>query len=254
MYRLVLYLLQPFTVAYVFTGAAIVSLWRNRSSTKRCRLLLTFGFVFMLILNLPVVSHLCLGSLEWSFPPLRRMPDDAGAIVVLSASMNPADSVRPEAALGTDTYVRCIHATEVYRRRSMPVIVSGGEVSPGLSGPSCAKLMCDFLIMEGVNALDLRMEPNSHSTYENAVECRKLLERQGIKKIILVTEATHMRRAVSCFRKQRIEAIPAPCDHRATDFEFSILNFLPSPTAADGVSDSVHEWLGLAWYRFRGRI
>ena len=33
-----------------------------------------------------------------------------------------------------------------------------------------------------------------------------------------------------------------------------MLNFLPSPTAADGISDSIHEWLGLAWYRLHGRI
>jgi uncharacterized SAM-binding protein YcdF (DUF218 family) len=255
MYRFVLYLLQPYTVAYIVTGAAIVGLWRKRCASKNCRFLLTCGFASMLLLNLPVVSHLCLGSVEWSFPPLRELPGDAEAIVVLSGSVNPADSVRLEAALGVDTVVRCIHAAEVYRRmKSIPVFVSGGEVDPGSSGPSCAELMRDFLIKLGVDASDLRMEPKSKSTYENAVECRKLLDRCGIKKIILVTEATHAARAALCFRKQGIDVVPAACHPRATDFEFSILNFLPSPNAADGISDSIHEWLGLAWYRLRGRI
>ena len=100
----------------------------------------------------------------------------------------------------------------------------------------------------------MEIESTSRSTYENAVECRKLFERKGIRKIVLVTEATHMRRAALCFRKQGVEVVPAACHQRATEFKFSILNFLPSPNAADGISDSVHEWLGLAWYRLRGRI
>jgi uncharacterized SAM-binding protein YcdF (DUF218 family) len=114
--------------------------------------------------------------------------------------------------------------------------------------------MRDMLIKLGVDASDLKTESSSRSTYENAVECRRLLERQGIRKILLVTEATHMRRAVLCFRKEGIEVVPAACHHRATDFEWSILNFLPSPSAADGIADSIHEWLGLAWYRLRGWI
>ena len=255
MTRFISYLLQPYTIAYLVTGVAIVRLWRKKDAAKGPLNFLNVGFGMMAVVNLPAVSHLVLGSLEWSFPPLKALPGDAAAIVVLSGSVNPADSVRLETALGADSYVRCIHAAEVYRgRKSILVYVSGGEVDPESSGPSCADLMCDFLVKLGVDASDLRVEPNSRSTYENAVECRKLLDRQGIKKVILVTEATHMARAVLCFRKQGIDVVPAACHPRATDFEFSILSFLPSPTAADGISDSMHEWIGLAWYRLRGRI
>ena len=116
------------------------------------------------------------------------------------------------------------------------------------------QLMRDFLIKLGVDPSDLRVEANSRTTYENAVECRKLLERQGVRKILLVTEAWHMRRALLCFRKQGIEVVPAACHHFATDFDPSALNFLPSPGAADVFRDVWHEWLGLAWYRLFGRI
>jgi uncharacterized SAM-binding protein YcdF (DUF218 family) len=255
MYNLIVHLLQPYTFAFLITGLAIVSLWRTHHASRGRLILLTIGFALMSVLNLPVVSYLALGSLEWQFPPLNELPDDAGAIVVLSGSSDPPDSVRIEATLGCDTYVRCIYAAEVYHRGgSRPLLISGGKPDGGSLGPSGAELMRDFLVKLGVDSSDSKIESNSRSTYENAVECRKLLDQLGIRKILLVTEATHMRRAALCFRKQGIEVVPAACHHRATDFEFSILNFLPSSTAADGLSDPIHEWLGLAWYRLRGML
>ncbi len=255
MNRLLIHLLQPYFLAYVITGLAIFSLWRKREATRGRLILLTLGFGLMLLLSLPLVSFLVLGSLEWSYPPLRRLPEEAEAIVVLSGSCELPNSVRLEAVLGSDTMQRCLYAADVYHRgKPRPVVVSGEGIDPTLAASSSAELMRDMLIKMGVHAEDLRLEPNSRSTYENAVECRKLLDQLGIRKILLVTEATHMRRAASCFRKQGIEVVPAACHQRATDFEFSILNFVPSPSAAVDISDSIHEWLGLAWYRSRGRI
>ena len=254
MYMLLIHLLHPYTIAYVITGVAIVSLWRSEATRGRL-ILLTLGFGLMLVLSLPAVSYLALGSLEWSFPPLKSSPGEAEAIVVLSGSYKLPNSVQQEAVLGSDTEQRCLNAADVYHRvKPMPVVVSGGAIDPTLAAPSPAELMRDMLMKLGVHAGDLMLEPNSRSTYENAVECRKLLGHLGIRKIILVTEATHMRRAALCFRQQGIEVVPAACHHRATDFEFSVLNFLPSSNAADDISESIHEWLGLAWYRLRGRL
>ena len=116
MYSILVYLLKPYTLACGVTGVAIVSLWRKRQVNKRHLLLLTFGFASMMILSLPAVSYLGLGSLEWSFPPHRYFPADAEAIVVLSGSCEPPDGVRLEATMGSDTLLRCLHAAEVYHR------------------------------------------------------------------------------------------------------------------------------------------
>jgi uncharacterized SAM-binding protein YcdF (DUF218 family) len=58
------------------------------------------------------------------------------------------------------------------------------------------ELTGDFLVEHGVKRADLIVEKGARSTYENALESRKLLERREIREVILVTEATHMRRAV----------------------------------------------------------
>ena len=79
MYTLLIHLLQPYTIAYVITGVAIVSLWRKREATRGRLVLLTLGFGLMLVLSLPAVSYLALGSLEWSFPPRKIITRGSGS-------------------------------------------------------------------------------------------------------------------------------------------------------------------------------
>jgi uncharacterized SAM-binding protein YcdF (DUF218 family) len=114
--------------------------------------------------------------------------------------------------------------------------------------------MGDFLLSQGVERADLIVENAARTTYENALESRRLLERRRIREILLVTEAIHMPRAVRCFRRQGIVVTPSPCHHRATQFRWAVAAFLPHPGAAGSCVEAAHEWLGLAWYWLRGWI
>jgi uncharacterized SAM-binding protein YcdF (DUF218 family) len=202
------------------------------------------------------VAYLALGSLEWRYPPRAPGPTSAQAIVVLSAGALHADAVRIRDELTEPSLVRCLQAAEVYHHQEprLPVLVTGGNLDRHARGRPDADLMRDFLVTLGVGPADLIVENAARSTYENALESRKLLERRGIREIILVTDASHMLRAVRCFRKQGIAATPSACRHRATEFRWSLAQFLPSPGAAGSCLDTAHEWLGLAWYLMRGRI
>ncbi len=70
--------------------------------------------------------------------------------------------------------------------------------------------------------------------------------------MILVTDATHMPRALRCFRAQGIEVVPAPCNYRTTPLRWSIAMLIPQYYALGGFHAAAHEWLGMAWYRLRG--
>jgi uncharacterized SAM-binding protein YcdF (DUF218 family) len=98
------------------------------------------------------------------------------------------------------------------------------------------------------------VENGSRSTHENALETRKLLERRGIRDVILVTKASHMLRAVRSFQKQGIRVTPSACHHLATQFPSSVVDWLPDPGSASSCVSAAHEWLGLAWYWLQGRI
>jgi uncharacterized SAM-binding protein YcdF (DUF218 family) len=123
-----------------------------------------------------------------------------------------------------------------------------------MPGPAFAEVMRTFLLQLNVRPADVLVEGASRNTYENAVECRKLLEQHNLRKIVLVTDAVHMPRALACFRKQGLEVVPAPCHFQAGRLEGSLRDYLPNPDAVSSCRDAVHEWLGTLWYWSRGRI
>jgi uncharacterized SAM-binding protein YcdF (DUF218 family) len=114
--------------------------------------------------------------------------------------------------------------------------------------------MRDFLRDQGINDGDLIVEDRSRSTDENAVECREVLARRRINKVILVTDASHMFRALRSFWKQGIAAVPSACAHHATQFPWGLFDFLPSANAVQNQQRTIHEWLGVAWYWVRGYL
>jgi uncharacterized SAM-binding protein YcdF (DUF218 family) len=253
MYHLVVELLQPFVLLYLLAGLVLLQLWRQRREQRRLLLILMAAFAALFLCSTPGVSYFALGSLEWSYPPREQRPKDAGAIVILAGYVCPAAGARRHLELGQDTLYRCLEGARLYHQgQPCPVLVSGGTVEE--DKPTCAPLMRDFLIQLGVPTTDILVEDRSRTTWENAVESRKLLEPHGIGKIVLVTDAAHLFRAERCFRKQGLEVLPWGCRYRATVFPLKVSQFLPSSRGGAGLRDAAHEWLGLAWYWLHGRI
>ncbi|CAN5851778.1 hypothetical protein BH23PLA1_BH23PLA1_21470 [soil metagenome] len=258
MYQFFNILMSPFLVLVVLALLAQANLWRRRPEGRRRLILAALPLIGLWILCTPAFGHLAFGTLEWqvSAADARQAEKNAEAIIVLGGYVLPADADRPRPLLGPDSLYRCFHAAELYRRIGpCPVIVSGGKVDPDGPGPAIAPVLVEFLITQGVDPADLILEDRSRSTHENAVECARVLQSLGFnKKIALVTEAFHMPRALACFQKQGVHALAAPCHRRAASFEPALAAFLPQPTTPRGGQQVFHEWLGLAWYKFQGRI
>ncbi|MCC3751618.1 MAG: YdcF family protein [Halorhodospira halophila] len=94
-----------------------------------------------------------------------------------------------------------------------------------------------------------------------AEEARAMAERLGDEagSIILVTEASHMPRAMGLFRGQGLKPIPAPTRHRVREREPGAEahpghGLRPSVHALHMTERAFHEYLGIAWGRIRGEI
>ncbi len=248
-------ILQPYPLLLFAALGALCLLWCKRPVPKRRLLLVTVPLALLFLVSLPVVGDLALESFESRFPPLVDRPSDAQAIVVLSSYMFSPPCAGCEPELDESSYDRCLRAFSMYRKgKAIPVLTSGGPPDADQPDKSSARAMGDLLLQLGVNPADLILEPRSRTTFENAQQSAKLLEQRHIHKILLVTDAIHLLRASACFRKQGLEVIPCGCHYRKWDFEFSAAKFIPKPSVAQSVQDVCHEWLGVAWYRLRGRI
>lgn len=212
------------------------------------------SIALLIALSLPLTAHGLMQGLETS--PALELPlaDNAktrlpSAIVVLGAGRY-ADA--PE--YGGDTVSR--HALErlryaayLQRETGLPLLVTAG--SPyGERVPEAA-------LMQAVLVNDFRVpvrwvEPQARTTLEHATYVRALLQPAGIKHIVLVTHAAHMRRAVQVFADTGFKITEAPLGFSRLDKQdYGILGYLPSPHALRKSSMALHEYIGYWYYRFR---
>jgi uncharacterized SAM-binding protein YcdF (DUF218 family) len=76
----------------------------------------------------------------------------------------------------------------------------------------------------------------------------------GAHKVLLVTDAWHLPRAVACFRKQGVEVVPAGSAYRCLSLDWNGATLVPSAEALEATCRAGREWLSLAYYRLRGKI
>jgi uncharacterized SAM-binding protein YcdF (DUF218 family) len=253
-YAILGYLAQPVVLVYLALGCAIARAWFAQPRPRRGLRAIAFFYLLIPVLSLPVTEHFVLGSLERQNPPAHESLTGADAIVVLSGDVLQPAEMRPKAEPGPSTIYRCLHAAELYHAKARPMIVTGATSDPEAAEIGCAPVMRELLIKLGVRAEDIIVENNSFSTYENAVACRSILAAQGYRKVILVTEAGHLPRAVRCFQSQGIEVIPSGCRYRSCALTPELVISPPNLDAAKMMQGACHEWLGIFWYWLRGRI
>ena len=255
MYAFLVELIQPHTLLFLWTCFALFRLWRKRTAPPRRLWFLFVPLLSLALISTPAAAHLALRSLESYSSPLEKRPAETEAIVVFSAGVYSPRGPRVRPEMDEDTLDRCLEAARLYKE-GLPclILASGGKVDPEDPGPPFAAVMGDFLEQHGVKPSDVVREEGSRTTYENAVECARLLKERGVRRVVLVVDAVDMFRAAACLRKQGVEVVPAPCHYRATRFRVSIPAILPNPGAAVNVQRVWHEWLGVVWYWGQGKM
>lgn len=221
---------------------AIAGLGRRR----RWAFSLAFLGAFLLLLqSLPLVGSALMGTLERSAGPVLQEEAGAQAIVVLGSGLE-LDAEEYGGDTATDrTLVRTRYGAMLARRLALPVLVSGGR--PVNAARSEAEVMADILENEFKVPVRWR-EMQSLDTTQNAALSAAILKAAGVRRIVLVTQAFHMPRAVRLFRAAGLEVVPAPTHFKAGGLvPLSVNDFLPRASALHHSFYALHEWLGIAW-------
>jgi uncharacterized SAM-binding protein YcdF (DUF218 family) len=223
---------------------------RWRTSTRETRPWLEFITVLgLLLISLNLFAWLFSRPLESWYSEDPVPSDTADAIVVLSGYVKPSLPNSPYSVAGQDTYVRLQRAIWLFKTwKAIPILVCGG----GSSGEVYAKTMRHILESEGVPPSLIWTESRSRSTHENAMYGAEILREHGISRIVLVVEAGSMPRATASFEKFGVSVVPAPARFTHLNWEFDDL--LPDWRAIATNGETIHEIVGLLWYRIRGWI
>jgi len=180
--------------------------------------------------------------------PIPREP--AEAIVVLAGTVYKPTPNRPYRIASHDTYERLQHAIWLFKNwKQVPLLVCGGTFD---DYPSAYTMKRILESEAGIPSGMIWTENRSKSTHENAVYGSQILREHGLSRIVLIVEASSMPRAAASFRKLGITVVPAPI--RFTKLDLRLTDFLPSWQAIALNGETLHELVGLAWYRVHGWI
>jgi len=220
---------------------------------KRFRLagnaIIIISIALLLGLSTGAGSRLLVAPLEnRSLPVPNPKMVDAKAIVILGGVRSfaaPEDGNRDQPS--TQTLARLRHGARLYRMTGLPVLVSGG--APDRGGESEAAVMARAL-SEDFRIPVRWIEDTSENTAQNAAHAAAMLREAGIDRVLLITDAIHMSRAVQMFSKTSLTVVPAATDFRSRK-PLSVADFIPSAAGLQTSHYALHEWIGMVWYRLR---
>lgn len=217
---------------FVFAAITGIALY-----TTRLRVVLWAGAavcsLFALVITYtPLVPWLLSGTPETDL----LVPVDA--VVALGAGVNVSDH-----SLGVNSQDRALHAMELIQSGYAPrLILPGAE---GSWGPTVEGQMRAL----GMKAPLIDAGP-AGNTHDEAVGVAHLMKERGWSRVLLVTNAWHMRRAAAVFKKAGVNVVRAPCsDSRADMIEPRGLG-----DRCRALGCWMHEAIGYRVYQMRGWI
>ena len=148
---------------------------------------------------------------------------------------------------------RLWRAATLYQSQKAPLLaLSGGTTLPG--GLPESQLMAQKLRALGIPDAVLMQEAESRTTRENAQYTQALLERQRVNHILLVTSASHMRRASAVFAAQGFIVTAVSTDHQIPLLVGPVPGWLPTAERLSRSTRAIHEWVGYRVYSWLGYL
>ncbi|MDQ0652281.1 YdcF family protein [Pseudomonas cedrina] len=224
--------------------------WFRRSRPRLAACCFALGFAGMWLISLPAVVEWGARVLETE-PPLARedwstLTGRADAIVVLGSGRE-----RGDPAWGTDQPTgigleRQRYAARLAKASGLPVLTTGG-LHFG-TPPSEAELMA--VSMRDDFGVNVRWkEERSRTTWENAQMSAEILLPEGVKRVVVVTHASHMPRAVWSFEKAGFSVVPAPVGFLGVDNARPLGGWLPEFKSIWQSGQLINEAVGQVGYR-----
>lgn len=200
------------------------------------RALLWSGLGLLVALSTWTVAGGLLRLVDDSPPVTLAQARSAQAIVILGGGVRRNAPEFGGETVGHLTLDRVRYGALVARATGLPVLVTGGALG---SARSEADVMRETLEREF--GVPVRWtEDRSRNTRENAQFSAARLEREGVKRVLLVAHGFDMRRARAEFTAAGLEVVPAPT-YVAGDGEFELTDLVPNVSALQASYVALYE-------------
>jgi uncharacterized SAM-binding protein YcdF (DUF218 family) len=206
----------------------------------------------------PCVADAFLWTLESRYPPVdnaRCVPADA--IVVLGGILRfPESTIAPfEWSDSANRFEKGVDLLSAGKARYL--VFTGAKFTDAPAVPSEGEMLRQIARRRGVPDAAILVTERVVNTATEARVVRKLARERGWRRILLVSSAYHLPRAMMLFNRGGLEVVPVPSDFRVVGMSswqdrFSLTRFLPQGEGLLTSDTAAREYLGMCFYWARG--
>ncbi|MDA8117015.1 MAG: YdcF family protein [Actinomycetota bacterium] len=202
------------------------------------------GVAALVVFSMGVVAGALSAPLERRYHPLMPAAPLSGvaAVIVLGGGSEWVPGRPPTGWLQVAGLERLVEGVRVLRLAPGARLVVSGWGEPG--EPSTAEVMAQAAVSLGVDASRIVRFDTTRDTADEIAALRKLV---GTQKVVIVTSAEHMPRAMQLAAHAGLDAIAAPARVALGGAGRGWGGLVPSVFALERSTTAIHEWLGRLW-------
>lgn len=246
---------MPLAASALLMLVGLLLLWFSHRRQALGKALVTAGLALLLACSYAGPAAALLRPIERTHPALDLAAplDPAPQFVMVLGSGNISDPDLPlTSQLDEAAVVRLVEGLRVYRRYpGSKLIVSGGDY---YDLQAHAVLQAQLARELGVPDDDIIVLSEPDDTEQEAALAAPIV---GAAPLVLVTSASHMRRAMALFQQAGMAPVPAPTAHRIKDAPMPAYwpgSAFPQARSLDTATRAVYEYLGYLWSWLRGTL
>lgn len=240
-------LFAPLTWSVVLLAASLLLRRRARLAAT----LVVAAMVVLVAFSSDAVANRLVRYTESTAPRTFRADVTYDAVIVLGGMVDFAASRATKTAQLTDGVERLLRSFELLQSgQARNVVLSGGFLHSRPGDKSEAELLARELEKWGIEPERIVVEGKSLNTRENAVETARIVAERRWSRLLLVTSAWHMPRALGCFHRAGLFPDALPVAFRGGDGRD--VDWRPRAFCLVRSTDAIRELAGRMIYRLVG--
>lgn len=231
-------LLMPIPLALIFIA---IGFWLLRKHPGRARFALVLAMMILGLSSWHPIADQLIAPIEGNFALFDiRQPVDA--IVVLGSSHNSNPNLPAVMQLSGSALFRLEEGLRIARANPNAILLVSGYA--GSDPRPHADIMREAAIELGMTPAKIMTFPEARDTEDEANMMAPYLKN---RRVALVSEASHLARAIVFFQNIEIEPIPAPAYRMASDHS----DWRIESRATYKSERAIYEWLGRGWQKLK---
>ena len=185
---------MPLSIVMISFGLGLWMIYKN--SYKKAKVFLSISFVWLFLCSYSPLINSLLYKLETTYPTLHEAPQNIHYIYLLGGGHHTDKNLPITSQIVPTSVVRFTEAMRLYRQLTHAKIILSGY--SGLDDKtSHALIQYKLATALGIPSKSLIVKSSPKDTKEEALIATKII---GKEPFILVTSASHMKRAIQLFK------------------------------------------------------